>query len=423
MQAALDLAGLGIPVRLVERDAHLGGQVFRLDKVYPTDHCAFCPTWTHALACREHPLICVDCNTRFERLEEKGDGGITALLTRRAARITPEDCVFCGKCMAACPKKALLPRAPDLSWDPAAAPVPYWNKSACDGCGQCAAACPTGAVSMDSTEETACLPVSDCIFANGFEEPVPGPAPEFGAHSHPDILAAMAFEELHAECNALPGQPLRCPSDRRVARSIAFIQCAGARDKRHLEYCAAVCCMHAAKQASWMKKRQPELDVTVFYTDLRAPGKGQEAYMRAAGEKGVRFFRRRPGLVANLGGKGIAVRHEDSGTVGTTVVDLVVLNGGLASCPLAAEKDARAGLGPTRNGPTRNRLTRDRLCGFCAEPADIAHSVIQAGNAAALARIRQIRGRDGGMDGGRDDAAPTTIRESIGIRGISGGAS
>ena len=51
MQAALSLAALGIPVLLVEKNAHLGGQVMRLDKVYPTDHCAFCPAWSTAKAC------------------------------------------------------------------------------------------------------------------------------------------------------------------------------------------------------------------------------------------------------------------------------------------------------------------------------------------------------------------------------------
>jgi heterodisulfide reductase subunit A-like polyferredoxin len=129
--------------------------------------------------------------------------------------------------------------------------------------------------------------------------------------------------------------------------------------------------MHAAKQASWLKRRQPDLDIAVFYTDLRAPGKGQEAYMKMAEELGVRFIRRRPGLVAPVdgpSGKGIALRHEADADVATTLADIVVLNGGLACCPCpegTAEVSAQA-------------------CGFCSEPADIANSVIQAGNAAAL---------------------------------------
>lgn len=378
MQAALDLANLGVPVHLAEREGHLGGQALRLDKVYPTDHCAFCPTWTHSLACREHPLITVNLWTRFVGLEER-DGAKTAVLEKLPQFINTDACVFCGRCIAACPRKALSPRAADLPWDPSAPPVPHLAAALCDACGACADACPTGAITVSPKAETIRLPVRECIFAGGFAEPKPAPAPEFGAHTHPDILTAMAFEELTAECNAHPANPLRCPSDTRPARSVAFIQCAGARDKRHLEYCAAVCCMHAAKQAAWLKRRQPELAVTVLYTDLRAPGKAQEAYVRNAKKLGVDFFRRRPGLVAPVdgaGGKGIAVRHECAGNVGTTLADLVVLNGGLACCPFP-EGDA------ARQAPAMKR------CGFCAEPADIAHSVIQAGNAAVLALLEK----------------------------------
>lgn len=381
MQAALDLANLGIPVRLAEQAGHLGGQVLRLDKVYPTDHCAFCPTWTHSLACREHPLITVDLWTRFAGLEVDGDQK-TAVLETLPRFINADDCLFCGQCITACPQNALTPRAADLSWDPSAPPVPYLDSGACDACGKCVLACPTGAIVLDAKGDTVRLQIQDCIFAGGFTEPRPAPAPEFGAHTHPDILTAMAFEKLSAECNnAGPANPLRCPSDNRPARSLTFIQCAGARDRRHLEYCAAVCCMHAAKQAAWLKRRQPELEVTVLYTDLRAPGKAQESYVRNAKDAGVVFFRRRPGLVAPVNGpkgKGIAVRHECAGNVGTTLTDLVVLNGGLACCPF-----------PEGETPVSRTEIPGRRCGFCAEPADIAHSVIQAGNAAALAFLEK----------------------------------
>ena len=374
MQAALDLANMGIPVRLVEQSGHLGGQVLRLDKVYPTDHCAFCPTWTHALACREHPLITIDFWTRFAGTE-KNRAERTALLAKTSRRIDEKECIFCGKCLAACPQKALLPRTPDLSWDPSAPPIPYFDEARCVRCGKCASACPTKAIDLEQKETLTRIVVRDCILAGGFTEPTPAPAPEFGAHTHPDILTAMAFECLTAEFNLTANATIRCPSDGRAAKSLTFIQCAGARDRRHLEYCAAVCCMHAAKQAAWLKRRQPELDILVLYTDLRAPGKAQEAYIRTAEKLGVTFFRRRPGLVAPMQGstKGIAVRHECNGTVGTTLSDLVVLNGGLAQCP---HPEGGPTASPSKSAPQR--------CGFCAEPADIAHSVIQAGNAAAL---------------------------------------
>ena len=368
MQAALDLANAGTRVVLAEKEHHLGGQVMRLDKVYPTDHCAFCPTWTLARACREHPLITVATGTIVVALEDGNTAGSKlAVLRREALPVDARECVFCGLCQAACPKKAVMGRPPDIAWDPSAPPVAHIDLSICDQCGECAKACPVGAIDFarQAVEERL---EAECIVAAGFFEPRPAPAPEFGAHSHPDILTAMAFETWSAEFNMKPGTTARCPSDGRPVRRLAFIQCAGARDRRELPYCAAVCCMHAAKQAVWQKRRHPEMEITIFYTDLRAPGKAQEAYVRRAREAGIRFVRRRPGLVTPLGPreKGIAIRHELDQGVTTTCVDMLVLNGGLALCPQPAGGN-----------------TQPVSCGFCREPADIAHSVIQAGHAAA----------------------------------------
>ncbi len=40
IQAALDLAGMGIKVYLVERQPSIGGKMAQLDKTFPTNDCA-----------------------------------------------------------------------------------------------------------------------------------------------------------------------------------------------------------------------------------------------------------------------------------------------------------------------------------------------------------------------------------------------
>ena len=82
LTAALDLAALGVPVHLVEREGWLGGQVVRLDKLYPSDHCGFCPVWTDAAACLAHPLITLHRHTSLEDLAEE-DGRIIAFCVLR----------------------------------------------------------------------------------------------------------------------------------------------------------------------------------------------------------------------------------------------------------------------------------------------------------------------------------------------------
>ena len=383
MQAALRLSDLGIPVLLVEKQAFLGGMVMRLDKVYPTDHCAFCPTWSTALACYHAPLIQVVTNAAVTDLTTDGEQ-ITASLRLQKPAVDPALCLFCGACRSVCQRKALLEHDPKMTWDPALPPAMQINSSLCDRCGQCVSVCPVQAIDLNREEEQLRLTVADVILATGFEEPRPSDprqAPEFGAGSHPDILTAMEFEAWYNESRG--AEVLSTPSAGKNVQRLAFIQCAGARDQRHLPYCAAVCCMHAMKQARWVKRRQPALDITIFYTDLRAPGAGQELYMRQGAQAGIRLVRARPGLVMASVESGIGVRYEqpESGQAVGELFDLVVINGGLAQCRLPAEAKP-----PSASLPLKR-------CGFCSEPADIATSVIQgAAQAYAVAQRRQVPG-------------------------------
>ena len=50
----------------------------KLDKFYPTDHCAFCPLWTEIRRCKESPSIFTLTNSRLETLE-KSNGGYRAV--------------------------------------------------------------------------------------------------------------------------------------------------------------------------------------------------------------------------------------------------------------------------------------------------------------------------------------------------------
>ncbi len=389
MQAALSLAALDVPVLLVEKNAHLGGQVMRLDKVYPTDHCAFCPAWSTAKACYDSPLVNVMLHAEVTGLRTDGEQTFAEITLRRPA-IDPSVCVFCGACANACKSAAILARDPIMTWDPALPPSMRIDEARCTRCGDCVKACPLSAIDLDTAPQVISVPVADIIYATGFAEPQAGEpehAPEFGAGSHPDICTAMEFEAWHGESR---GQDrLLTRSDGRPVHRVAFVQCAGARDVRHLPYCAAVCCMHAMKQARWLKRRQPDLDITLFYNDLRAPGAGQEAYIRAGEAEGIRLVRSRPGLVKDAGKNGVGVRYEDAGSGSALgeLFDMVVVNGGLAQCSLPGAMPGTASSGP---------LAPVTLsCGFCAEPVDVAGAVIQGVSTAMNAALRR-RSTEGG---------------------------
>jgi len=415
LTAALDLARIGVPVHMVEREGHLGGQVMHLDKLYPSDHCAFCPVWTEGAACLAHPLVTLHSHTTLESLESK-HGKIVAVLATRPPAISPDACVFCGGCKDACDRKgvvgAIRLRPESLAWDPALPPTPFLDKDLCSRCGECASICPTGAIDphrLDQPAQIVNMPVADVIHATGFMERSSMTVAEYHADGHPDVFTAMDYESWTAEAGPNSGI-IRRRSNGAVPRSIAFIQCAGARDQRFLGYCASVCCMHGLKQARWVKRRRPEASVAIFFTDLRAVGKGYESYARAAAEEGILLVRSRPGLVFPLpeadGGSTLAVRYEDitTGKVITAEFDTVVLNGGLTACPLpgasgiSPETATRAGESPVspNEDPERAPKPAFQTCGFCLEPGDVAQSVVQGSRAAALVAARLINRATGG---------------------------
>ncbi|HIC93209.1 MAG TPA: hydrogenase iron-sulfur subunit, partial [Anaerolineae bacterium] len=87
------------------------------------------------------------------------------------------------------------------------------------------------------------------------------------------------------------------PSDGRVPRSVAFVQCVGSRDSRFMEYCSGFCCMYTIKNALVLKDKYPDMDISIFYMDIRAPAKGYEEFYQRARDRGIRFIQGRPAQI------------------------------------------------------------------------------------------------------------------------------
>jgi heterodisulfide reductase subunit A len=382
--AALDLAYCGHAVHLVEKGRILGGQVAKLDKLYPTDHCAFCPLWTDVKKLREHPLVTIHTCTEVKELK-RVNGLLHAVMVRKPPVIDESLCVFCGKCADVCPEAAI-----DSLGDHVYPPSHLVREEICNRCEKCVKECPTGAIDLQRKEETSELVFDDVIWAAGFTEVDLTPLPEFGLGKHPDIMTAMEFEKWTAEAGVNEGAIIK-KSNFTVPRNIAFIQCAGARDQRLLSYCSAVCCMHALKHAQWAIRRNQEIQCVVFYTDLRTVGRDYYEYsLRDISGSRVRLIRGRPSLIYPLPTReGIAVKFENTITQKREIwkFDMVVLNGNIGSS--LKKKDQEKYFSPALSGdgfvnPESDEISRFS-CGFSAEPADVAESVIQASSAAVKA--------------------------------------
>lgn len=389
ISAALDLAQAGKAVCLIEKSHRIGGQTAKLDKLYPTDHCAFCPLWTDIKRLTEHPLINVYTSASITEIK-KTDEHFRVSFALTPPVIDKNRCVFCGKCERECPQKAI--RAAGEHIYP---PFYMVDQNVCKRCDACEKTCPTKAIAFPRTKETKELIVENIIWACGFKEFDLTPLKEFGFGSHPDIMTSMEFEDWKAEAGINKGDILK-KSINLPPKNIAFIQCAGARDQKVLPFCSSVCCMHALKQAKWVKMRNPAIDCVIFYTDLRTVGRDYYEYaLQDIQEGGIKLIRGRPSLIYPLpGGQGIAVKFENTQTQQREIwkFDLVVLNGNIHSS-LALSAHEGAGIPAlTEDGfiDRESDSSRHFACGFSLEPADVAESAIQA--SAAAVKAIQARG-------------------------------
>jgi ferredoxin len=67
--------------------------------------------------------------------------------------------------------------------------------------------------------------------------------------------------------------------------------------QRYNEYCSGFCCMYTIKNALLLKQADPEMDITIFYMDIRTPSKGYEEFYNRAREMGIRFIQGRPSQI------------------------------------------------------------------------------------------------------------------------------
>jgi heterodisulfide reductase subunit A len=192
-----------------------------------------------------------------------------------------------------------------------------------------------------------------------------------------------------------------------VPKNIVFIQCVGSRDKQvGNAYCSRICCMYTAKQAALALEKLPDANVTVFYMDIRAFGKGFEEFYDEVRGRGVFYRRGNPSeIVRDTNGGGLVVRVEDTLLRQDLQVpaDLVVLAVGMEPRQSTAEVATLLRLPNSADGflaeahpklrPVDTVVGGVFLAGCCQGPKDIPDSISQARAAASSALIPLMRGR------------------------------
>ncbi|HEU4528153.1 MAG TPA: FAD-dependent oxidoreductase, partial [Actinomycetota bacterium] len=276
------------------------------------------------------------------------------------------------------------------------------NCAVCSECFECVRACGPGAFLHDEVEREIELEVGAVVLAPGFAVHDPGTRGEYGYGRYPNVVSALEYERMLSASGPTRGEIAR-PSDGRHPKTVAFIQCVGSRDQEH-GYCSSVCCMYANKQAMLTLDHEPQCAATVFLMDMRAIGKGADAFYRRALDMGVRFVRSRPSSIdEDPETRDPAITWEDAaGVLHTDRFDLVVLSVGVEPSRGARSVAGALGIALDRHGfceleeyePLDTSRPGVHLAGPFGGPKDIPDSVAEASAAAArvMAELADSRG-------------------------------
>jgi heterodisulfide reductase subunit A len=409
MQSALLLAEAGHQVYLVDPSPGIGGSMHLLDRTFPTDSCgichmipgraAYCPT----IECDLHPNIEILPYAEVAGLDGE-PGAFSARIHHKPRYVLVDKCIDCSLCVDVCPEVRPSKYEGELHLEKAiyrpplrAVPGTYViDMEACSRCGKCVEVCPTAAIDLDMEPKDSTIQTGAVILSPGFEPFDARLKGEFGFGHWDNVLTSLQFERMVSFAGSTGAHLVR-PSDGEMPRRIAFIQCVGSRDVSvDKGYCSSVCCMHTAKQVKVAKQLEPELDVTVFFMDIRAHGKDFDEYFNQVESlPGVNYKRSMVSTVHQVQQTRnllLSFVAED-GSLHEEEFDLVVLVVGFASPQDVQELGNNLGVELNEHGfAVTNTFDPDQssrpglfVGGSFREPKDIPETVVEASAAAASA--------------------------------------
>jgi len=314
--AALELGYLGYKVHLVERKPSIGGNMAKLTKVFPTLDCAQCILTPRMAEVGRNPNVSLDT---YAEVQEVGGrpGNYDVKVFMKPRGVDVQKCRSCGVCAKVCPVSVLDEFNEGLSQRkaayiefPQAVPSSYTiDFKACTKCGKCEQLCPAKAISLADRGCVVDLLVGGIVVATGYELYDAKRLETYGYGTYKDVITMMELERLVSATGPTGGYVKR--ADGSDVKRMAIVLCAGSRDKNYIPYCSRICCMYALKQAFVLKKMLG-IDVTIYYTDIRATGKGYEDLYWRDEEAGVAFIRGKVAEVYrnNKTGKLVAVAED-----------------------------------------------------------------------------------------------------------------
>ncbi|MFO7987109.1 MAG: CoB--CoM heterodisulfide reductase iron-sulfur subunit A family protein [Desulfatiglandaceae bacterium] len=400
--AALEAAEAGYDVVLIEKNPYLGGRVTQLYQYFPKLCPPNCGLEINFRRMRQNPNIRFFTMAEVNAISgEEGDYDVTISLSPRYVN---EKCTCCGKCAEVCEaeidnpfnfgmdkiKAAYLPHE-------FAFPMRYVLDPSIVGTEdgkKCLEACEYGAIDLEMQETTFDLKVGAIVWAAGWDPYDAGQVDYYGFGEYPNVITNVMLERMASPNGPTEGKVLR-PSDKKEPKNIAFIQCAGSRDENYLPYCSGICCLASLKHTTYVRERQPECDVTIFFIDIRALDRLEDFYTKVQEDEKVTFIKSKIANITENEETGELLLEGENTRTGEQILmnfDLVVLATGMVPNQINIEPPPDVSCdeyGFLTNDPEKRGIYG---AGCSRRPTDVASSV-QDATAAALKAIQSIARR------------------------------
>ena len=413
-EASLNLANNDFKVLLVEKDLSIGGKMIHLSKVFPTLDCAACIATPKISETARNPNITIMTYSEVEDIERNGNG-FKARVIEKPRYVKADLCTGCPICEEKCPvvvddeynwglagrKAAFIPF--DLA-SPRIAAIDIEN---CTLCGACERACPADAIDFTMEKKEFVLSVKSVIIATGFELFAPEKKKEYGFGQFKNVIHSMQMDRLLAPTR--PFNNVLRPSDGRMPDNIAYVLCTGSRDLSvGNPICSQICCMYSIKQAQLLLGALPMADVTIYYIDIRAFGKGFDEFYEQGKSMGVEFIKSKIAKIEEKENGNLNLKYEDfenGGKIAEAEHDLVVLAVGIlpnldvTSTPFfkseTLELDDHQYVKQVDEllSPAKTSIEGVFVAGTSSGPMDIPDSILSAGAASseATAYLRSLK--------------------------------
>ncbi|MBI3582010.1 MAG: CoB--CoM heterodisulfide reductase iron-sulfur subunit A family protein [Nitrospinae bacterium] len=400
MTAAVEAAEAGAEVLLVESGDILGGRMMGMNKYFPKLDSPTAGLDVHLRRIRRNPRITALTNSDAISITgTRGDFTVELVLK---PDFVNDRCNGCDKCAEVCPAEVEDKFNYGMNKTKAIRKPPFGgSRHLLDGqaclapaCGGCAEICPEKAIDLGEQPRTASVRTECVVVATGWEPFDAGLVPHLGFGAVPNVINNVQMERLVAPNGPTGGQIIR-PSDSGKPNHVAFVQCAGSRDEKHLPYCSMVCCMVSLKQAVYVRDAHPDASIVVVYTELTdpSPGRYDKFLEKVVDDDNIRYLKGKVAAVSEnkaTGGVTVEVK-KPSGAVEKFDTDMVVLATGMV--PSILSEVLKEAVVLDKHGFMDPQVQKEGVyvIGTAKTPLDVTSSMLDAAGAAlrTTQRIRQ----------------------------------